>query len=369
VGAEGAESLEFGVLSLRESEPGTPWAVVCGAGEGVDVSIDPNGNMTSDGAKTYTWDAENRLVEVKQGGNTLAAFAYDGVGRRVEKVVGGVTHRYVQEGMHVAEERLSNGATGATRYFLGLGIDEWLGRQNADSSTTYFMADHLGSITTETSSAGAVTLARSYDAWGNLDAASAAVSGPAFTGREWEAEAGLYYYRARNYGPRVGRFISEDPIGFQAGVNFYAYVDNDPVNWTDPLGLESGAEYRWQWCVGTGKCPPPRSWYDTWSDWHQRGSPRVGWRYVHCMASCETVRHSGLAAAKIAGYANEARQTLRCWTFWPGDCASANAPQDYKDNEWGYTCPANITCEKRCEDLSGRNKTPAQYGPYYTGPR
>ncbi len=49
-------------------------------------------------------------------------------------------------------------------------------------------------------------------------------------------ETGLYYYRARYYDPTVGRFISEDPIGFGGGINFYAYVRNDPVILTDPLG-------------------------------------------------------------------------------------------------------------------------------------
>lgn len=194
--------------------------------------------MTSDGSKTYLWDAENRLVEVKQGGNTLATFAYDGMGRRVEKAAAGVTHRYVHDGVHEAEERLSGVATGTMRYVVGRDIDDWLGRQNVDSSTTYFSADHLGSITNETSTTGAVTLARTYDAWGNLDAASATVGGPAFTGRAWEPEAGLYYYRARHYDSQMGRFASADPIGFRAGVNFYAYALADPVNLVDPMGLD-----------------------------------------------------------------------------------------------------------------------------------
>jgi RHS repeat-associated protein len=61
--------------------------------------------------------------------------------------------------------------------------------------------------------------------------------GYAFTGREWDPEIGLYYYRARYYDPRLGRFISEDPIGFAGGVDQYAYVGNQPVNGWDPLGL------------------------------------------------------------------------------------------------------------------------------------
>jgi RHS repeat-associated protein len=60
----------------------------------------------------------------------------------------------------------------------------------------------------------------------------------AYTGREWDPETGLYYYRARYYDPKVGRFISEDPIGFEGDdPNLYAYVEDDPVNWIDPSGL------------------------------------------------------------------------------------------------------------------------------------
>jgi RHS repeat-associated protein len=61
----------------------------------------------------------------------------------------------------------------------------------------------------------------------------------AYTGREWDPETGLYYYRARYYDPKAGRFISEDPIGFGGGVNFYGYVENSPVDLIDPSGLHT----------------------------------------------------------------------------------------------------------------------------------
>jgi len=61
----------------------------------------------------------------------------------------------------------------------------------------------------------------------------------AFTGREWDEDAGLYYYRARWYDPELGRFLSEDPIGFRAGdANLQRYVENAPTTRTDPSGLE-----------------------------------------------------------------------------------------------------------------------------------
>jgi len=95
--------------------------------------------------------------------------------------------------------------------------------------------DALGSVAKTTNSAGTVLTTRRYDAFGNLELG--ATSGYAFTGREWDSEVGLYYYRARYYDPKIGRFLSEDPIGFDGGINFYAYVGNDPTDLTDPLGL------------------------------------------------------------------------------------------------------------------------------------
>jgi RHS repeat-associated protein len=58
-----------------------------------------------------------------------------------------------------------------------------------------------------------------------------------YTARQLDPETGLYYYRARYYDPSIGRFLSEDPIGFAGGINFYAYVSNQPTRYTDPFGL------------------------------------------------------------------------------------------------------------------------------------
>jgi len=61
-----------------------------------------------------------------------------------------------------------------------------------------------------------------------------------FTGRRYDPETGLYYYRARYYNPEIGRFLQPDPIGYNDGMNMYAYVGNNPLAWIDPYGLCKG---------------------------------------------------------------------------------------------------------------------------------
>ncbi|MCK9609540.1 MAG: RHS repeat-associated core domain-containing protein, partial [Methylomonas sp.] len=84
---------------------------------------------------------------------------------------------------------------------------------------------------------GQIQATQSYTAFGgNLNATGTSNALQKYTGREADSESGCYYYRARIYCPEMGRFISEDPLGFEAGVNFYAYVNNNPVNANDPSG-------------------------------------------------------------------------------------------------------------------------------------
>ena len=199
-------------------------------------SYDLNGNLATktEGSDTwvYTWNAENRLTRVVLNGNEVASFSYDAKGRRVGKVANGVTHSYVYDDDDIVEERLNPGGT--VRYFHGPGMDEWLGMQDASGTVSYFTSDHLHSIVATTNAAGAVVATRQYDAWGNLEV-GATSAGPSFTGREWDAETNLYYFRARYLDPKVGRFISEDPMP-DVGHSLYAYVRNDPVDNIDPSG-------------------------------------------------------------------------------------------------------------------------------------
>ena len=98
-------------------------------------------------------------------------------------------------------------------------------------------------MTSLTDSAGAIVATYVYDSFGNLTASTGTVENLyRYTAREFDSETGLYYYRARYYDPSIGRFLNEDPIGFDGGINFYAYVRNNPPNFFDPSGLKGGCE-------------------------------------------------------------------------------------------------------------------------------
>jgi len=122
-------------------------------------------------------------------------------------------------------------------YTQGPGIDEPLAELRS-GVTSFYEAEGLGSITSLSNSAGALAQTYTFDSFGNQTASSGSLTNPfRFTAREFDPETGLYYYRARYYDPAVGRFLSEDPIAFEGGVNFYSYVANNPINAIDPFGL------------------------------------------------------------------------------------------------------------------------------------
>jgi RHS repeat-associated protein len=182
---------------------------------------------------------------VKEGSTTVATFEYDGAGRRTEKVAAGLTHQYIYDVEDIVEERITGSSSDTIRYFHGAGIDEPLARTNGSSVTTYYLADHLGSIVQETNASGAVTLEREYGPWGDL-LSGASTAGYGFQGREWDAEVALYYFRARYYNAASGTWASDDPIGLTGGVNFSQFVDNNPVRFVDPFGLCSSEDEQQQ---------------------------------------------------------------------------------------------------------------------------
>jgi RHS repeat-associated protein len=211
---------------------------------GTSFTYDNNGNMISrtdqTGTTTYQYDAENRLVGINKPDGAVIAYRYDPFGRRIEKNVNGTIIRYLYDAEDILYE-MDESNNILARYTHGSGVDEPL-IMRRDGASYYYHADGLGSITHITDAAGNIVQSYVYSAFGEIVTQDGSLPNSyTYTGREHDPESGLYYYRARYYDAKVGRFLQTDPIGYAGGdVNMYAYVANNPVNWVDPTGLCPG---------------------------------------------------------------------------------------------------------------------------------
>jgi RHS repeat-associated protein len=214
-------------------------------------TYDNNGNTLSKtdatGTRNYTWDFENRLTSVVMPGTGgTVTFRYDPFGRRIQKAftqnsTATVTN-YVYDGANSIEEVDASGNELA-RYAQGAGTDEPLAELRS-SASGYYEQDGLGSVTSLSGITGTLANSYTYDTFGNLTVSTGTLTNPfQYTARDYDSETGLRYYRARYYDPQTGRFIGEDPVKFGAGINFYEYVENSPVVFGDPLGLQSSSSF------------------------------------------------------------------------------------------------------------------------------
>ena len=194
------------------------------------LSYDANGNMTSDGTNSYTWNARNKLASMN---SSSISFQYDPYGRRVAKTVAGFTTNYLYDGANIVQEQ-SSGSPIAN--LLSGGIDEVFTRTDS-TGTANLLTDGLNSTIHLSSSSGSSLAQYTYDPFGNTTVTSGSSANESqYAGRENDG-TGLYFNRARYYNPQLGRFISEDPLGFSGGdVNLYAYTGNSPTNFVDPSG-------------------------------------------------------------------------------------------------------------------------------------
>jgi RHS repeat-associated protein len=191
---------------------------------GTAFEYDASGNVTREGAKEYTYDAEGRLVTVSVSGIVSESYGYDAMNHRVKKVVGGVVTHYVWEGDQViAEYELGGGGSQAagTRYY------------HQDRLSTRLITDKDGNVKGTTD----------HLPFGEEIGGSGEGEKHKFTTYERDG-TGLDYAVNRHYASQLGRFNQVDPLGMRAAspvdpqsLNLYSYVQNDPVNYTDLSGL------------------------------------------------------------------------------------------------------------------------------------
>jgi RHS repeat-associated protein len=178
------------------------------------------------------------VVPGQNGGTTT--FRYDPFGRRIQKSGPLGTTNYLYDGEDSIEE-LDQSGNVLARYTHGEGLDEAFAEFHSGTSS-YYEADGLNSIMSLTNSSATIISTYSYDSFGHLsNTTGTLLNSLRYTGREFDSETGLSYYRARYYDSAAGRFMSEDPAAFSASLNFYSYVRNSPVMWVDPFGLEEGS--------------------------------------------------------------------------------------------------------------------------------
>ena len=201
----------------------------------VNYTYDDEGQLATSGAVSYTFDCDHRLIGIGTG----TQFMYDGLGNRLGVVRGGVTTRYIYDPYgNILAEADANGIT--RKYIYGSGL---LAVATSDARYCYHF-DATGHTIALTDMTGTVVNSYTYEPFGQILGQQETVAQPFKYVGQYGVMAepdGLYYMRARYYDPGVGRFISEDPLGFGGGdVNLLAYVQNNPIDFVDPYGLARG---------------------------------------------------------------------------------------------------------------------------------
>lgn len=187
-----------------------------------------------------TLGISNTLTQVVVSGQNsgTTTFKYDPFGRRIQKSGLLGTTNYLYDSMDLAEE-LDDSGNVLARYTQGPGLDQPLSMLRGGTNA-YYQQDVLASTTSLSNSASALINTYTYDSFGKLIVSTGALVNPLqFTGREFDQETGIYDYRTRYYDQNIGRFASEDTIGFRGGMDFYAYTRNNPTRFIDPTGKMS----------------------------------------------------------------------------------------------------------------------------------
>jgi RHS repeat-associated protein len=207
----------------------------------------------------YSYDNMDELVSVvdtSTGGTVTSTYEYDAFGNRIEQSVqtssATTVTKYALDGWDPALKGstgnsnwnvwadLTSSNTIQTRYLWGDQVNELFARIGSTGTAAFLLTDHLESIVGVTNASGTLEDVITYDAYGNFTESNSGVVGSyTYAGMEFDSTTQLYYSRARYYDATTGRWISQDPLGFDAGdSNLYRYVNNQPTRGTDPSGLD-----------------------------------------------------------------------------------------------------------------------------------
>jgi RHS repeat-associated protein len=208
------------------------------------IEYDKNGNIKLYKNKEFIYDYLNRLVELKQDGNTIATYSYDVSNRRVSKTLtsSNTTIEYIYNDNQVVQEYENDTLTNT--YIYASYIDDPVAYKLNDQ-TYYYIKDRQYSIQAISDNFGNIVESYSYNSFGimtikdenqNVILKSKVNNSITYTGRRYDSESELYYYRNRMYSATLGRFLSNDPKGYVDGMNLYAYVKNNPLKYLDAFG-------------------------------------------------------------------------------------------------------------------------------------
>lgn len=213
-----------------------------------NYTYDNNGNIVSKLVAmeftNYSYSYDNRLVAVQLSNNSVLRYGYSPTGLLIEAEKFNRTTYFVHDILdtHALDDVIAsyNESGNITATFIhGPGIDEAL-KRTENNISIYYHYDLIGSAVLITDSVGNISKRYQYEDFGLPESGDGSKESDPFlfTGREWDNHTKLYYYRARHYDPQLGRFLQKDPVRgvLSSGLNTYAYVENNPVNWVDPSG-------------------------------------------------------------------------------------------------------------------------------------
>jgi RHS repeat-associated protein len=217
----------------------------------VNPVYDLDGNMLTNGVWSFTYDAENRMIDAYSNDTLLASNTYDHLSRRIRKAVSSSDHSFIWDGWNLIHETITNtnGTCNSIEYVWALDLSGT--RQGAGGVGGLLFEKHNGAIyipcydangniTTYVDENGSMVAYRQFDAFGNTIAKGGAMVDVFhfwYSTKYLDHDTGLYYYGYRYYSPMLQRWINRDPIEERGGVNPYGFVGNEPVNSWDRLGL------------------------------------------------------------------------------------------------------------------------------------